>query len=375
MHRPPVRSTQWGRHAVAAAVCAALAGGIANGQTLESLPLARAYGAGVHAYFSGAYDHSYDDLTSVIEADAEPKDPRPRYFRGLAALKMGRLDEAEADFSAGAELEARSLGGFPVSMSLSRVQGFERLQLERHRVRARVALLQQGREREQKRYSGIAEAQADVLRRTRPAERAVDAANPFEPAPQPEPRPAPEPAPEPEPEPEPEPMPEPAEPASPAAEPAAPGGGLEAEPEAGPGAPANSDDPFTPSEPGTPATSDDPFRPAGPGAPGEGSEPVIPEQPATPEEPATAEEPVMPAEPAVPAEPAAPVEPAAPEEPPMPAEPATPDEPAAPEEPVMPAEPAAPGEPAESPDAGDDPPAKPPGEPMAEEGGAAAGGQ
>ena len=107
--------------------------------TIESLPLAAAYGSGVHGYFAGDYDRAYEDLTNAIEAGT--MDPRAYYFRGLAALRLGRSDEAEADFTAGATRESEGMGAWPVARSLERVQGPDRLRLERHRTRARVALL------------------------------------------------------------------------------------------------------------------------------------------------------------------------------------------------------------------------------------------
>jgi hypothetical protein len=170
-----------------------------------SLPLAATYGAGVHSYFAGDYTRSYDDLSAVIQAGSE--DPRPRYFRGLAALQLGRLDEAEADFSEGADLEARGTGAWPVAKALERVQGCDRLRLERHRVRARVATLQEARAAERRRYSEIEDAQSDVLRRWRPTPaESRDKANVFEnppadalPAPEEIPQPAAEPTPEPAP--------------------------------------------------------------------------------------------------------------------------------------------------------------------------------
>jgi hypothetical protein len=66
--------------------------------------LATGYGNGVHAYNEGDYQCSYDELSRVIEAGSN--DPRVFYFRGLAALKLGRMDEADADFQQGANLEA-----------------------------------------------------------------------------------------------------------------------------------------------------------------------------------------------------------------------------------------------------------------------------
>ena len=146
--------------------------------TTESLPLAAAYGSGVHDYFAGQYDASYTNLSQAIEAGTT--DPRAFYFRGLAALKLGRLDEAEADFSAGAAREAEGTGTWPIARSLERVQGCDRLKLERHRVRARVAALQENRRRNELRYLDIERAEPDTLRRRRPVlERAPAPGNPF----------------------------------------------------------------------------------------------------------------------------------------------------------------------------------------------------
>lgn len=192
------------RAGVVAVACGAA---VAAQPTIESLPLAAAYGDGVHAYFAGDYQRAYEDLTQAIEAGSD--DPRAFYFRGLAALRQGRSDEAEADFSAGADRESQGLGAWPVARSLERIQGADRLQLERHRMRARVADLQRRREAQRLRYSQIEAAQPDVLRRRRPvAPRGGDEGNVFEeptPAGQPEPpagEPMPAPAAEPTPEPE-----------------------------------------------------------------------------------------------------------------------------------------------------------------------------
>lgn len=140
--------------------------GAARAQAPENLSLARMYGAGVHAYFAGDFARSYDDLTAAVEA--ESADPRVLYFRGLAALRLGRLDEAEADFSEAARLESNALGAWPVSNALERVQGSDRIRLERHRVRARVAVVQSDRAKERGRYSGIDARQPEVLRGMQP---------------------------------------------------------------------------------------------------------------------------------------------------------------------------------------------------------------
>lgn len=129
-------------------------------------PLSVGYGTGVHAYNAGDYQCSYEELTRVIEAGSN--DPRVFYFRGLAAIKLGRTDEAEADFQQGGNLEADGGGGKSVSRALERVQGCDRLKLEHYRAQARISALQRNREAIRQRYSDIYEAEPDVLRRRRP---------------------------------------------------------------------------------------------------------------------------------------------------------------------------------------------------------------
>jgi hypothetical protein len=108
--------------------CLASAAGVAA----ESAAVLHAYAEGVHAYFAGDYPRSYDALSMSI--DGGSRDARARYFRGLAALRLGRLHEAEADFSEGSRLESRAgVREASVSWALERVQGRERIILERHR--------------------------------------------------------------------------------------------------------------------------------------------------------------------------------------------------------------------------------------------------
>ena len=146
--------------------------------TIESLALSATYGDAVHAYFAGDYQRAYDDLSQVVEAGTI--DPRVYYFRGLASRKLGRLDEAEADFTTGATHEAEGTGSWPVARSLERVQGCDRLALERHRTRARVVSLQVNRRRNALRYLEAERDQPEVLRRRRPVtERPAEEANPF----------------------------------------------------------------------------------------------------------------------------------------------------------------------------------------------------
>lgn len=152
---------------VAAATVVVLGRGAAIAQSFDDLALARLYSTGVHAYFSGDYPRSHADLSAVVEAGC--RDPRALYFRGLAALRLGLFAEAEADFSMGASLEADPFANWPVSQSLERVQGADRIELERYRARARVVAIQHDHAAEAKRYSGIVLEQPDVLRKRRPA--------------------------------------------------------------------------------------------------------------------------------------------------------------------------------------------------------------
>jgi len=132
----------------------------------EPLAVRNAIGDGIHAFHAGDFGRAYDDLTNAIEAGTD--DPRSYYFRGLAALRLGRTSEAEADFTTGADRELATGSMRRVSQSLERVQGTDRLTLERFRARARLGALQREREYHGRRYSTIEDASTDVRRRRRP---------------------------------------------------------------------------------------------------------------------------------------------------------------------------------------------------------------
>jgi len=132
----------------------------------DPLAVRDAIGTGIHAFYEGDFARAHDELTSAVEAGAT--DARAYYFRGLAALKLGRTSEAEADFALGAEREAADGSVLRVSRALERVQGCDRLTLEKHRSRARLVSLQRDREAVGRRYSQIEDATSDVLRRRRP---------------------------------------------------------------------------------------------------------------------------------------------------------------------------------------------------------------
>src|SRR5262245_42525357 len=159
----------------------------------DEVMLGQIYGTGVHSFNQGDYVGAYNALTSAIKGGSN--DPRAYYFRGLAYLKLGRDDEAKADFAKGAELEvADSVNEFPVNRSLERIQGKPRQLLEYYRMTVHAVAVQRQETARQARYEQRAAAEQDVLRRVAPAQlpagpaapvpsippQSEKAANPFE---------------------------------------------------------------------------------------------------------------------------------------------------------------------------------------------------
>lgn len=93
------------------------------------------YTLGVHQYFSEDYQAAYETLARAKLIDGN--DPRPYYFRGLAAYQLGY--DGRLDFEVGARVEARVAGAATlVNRALERVQGPLRLFLEEIRITARL---------------------------------------------------------------------------------------------------------------------------------------------------------------------------------------------------------------------------------------------
>jgi len=121
------------------------------------------YGEGVHSFYAGNFQQSYDYLSEVIEIGTD--DPRVYYFRGLSALRLGSQKDADDDFTKGATFEAERGNTRTVSRALERIQGPDRLLLEQSRSKARLALAERqepqlNRTRQSflsggRRYSGI----------------------------------------------------------------------------------------------------------------------------------------------------------------------------------------------------------------------------
>ncbi len=96
------------------------------------------YGDGVHSFYAGNFQQSYDYLSQVVDIGTD--DPRVYYFRGLSALRLGSQRDADDDFTKGAAFEAERGNTRTVSRALERIQGPDRLLLEQSRSEARLAL-------------------------------------------------------------------------------------------------------------------------------------------------------------------------------------------------------------------------------------------
>jgi hypothetical protein len=83
----------------------------------------------------------------------------------MTLLRMGRATEAEVDMQAGAYLEARAPGGaYAVDRSIQRLQGRDRLALEKVRRRVRFEVEQKRRAETAQRFEQTQRREAEVLR-------------------------------------------------------------------------------------------------------------------------------------------------------------------------------------------------------------------
>ncbi|MCO6455100.1 MAG: hypothetical protein J5I93_07355 [Pirellulaceae bacterium] len=87
------------------------------------------YADAYHLFFQGRYRQSAELLDEAISLEGD--DPRFHYYRGLARLRLGQSDLAQADFQAGGALERH--GRYGVGQALERIQGPERGLIERFR--------------------------------------------------------------------------------------------------------------------------------------------------------------------------------------------------------------------------------------------------
>jgi hypothetical protein len=153
-------------------VAGALAAGIVSPAAthaqnlIQSMPSdpGQYYTQGVHAFFAGRSSQADDLLSRALAID--PNDPRAYYFRGLARLRMGRGNEARTDMQIGASIEAQQPGRFSIGQALERVQGGDRLLLERYRREGAAGAANIRAERDRIRYEQVVQREADVLYRS-----------------------------------------------------------------------------------------------------------------------------------------------------------------------------------------------------------------
>jgi len=122
------------------------------------------YGRGLHEFYSKNYEEAHKHFTASIEQGS--RDPRCFYFRGLAYARLGRPDESTADIKRGAEIElANTELLVSVSQSLQRVQGNDRLAIEKERAAARLEASRKAKALRDAMYEQWKRDEAKVLRK------------------------------------------------------------------------------------------------------------------------------------------------------------------------------------------------------------------
>jgi len=132
------------------------------------------YGKGVHAFF----DRDYEGTVTILLQAEEIKsvDPRPYYFLGLAFLRQEKTDEADQYFKKAAQLEysGRALRDYNVSESLRRIQGEERLRLEKIRTEERSNARIREQQQREARYGSESTASREAIRQLAPPNQRAD---------------------------------------------------------------------------------------------------------------------------------------------------------------------------------------------------------
>ncbi|HUS39680.1 MAG TPA: hypothetical protein VMX74_09530 [Pirellulales bacterium] len=122
--------------------------------------LVQLYGQGVHEYFSGQYHEAQKNLSAAI--DSGSRDPRAYYYRGLVNQRLGYEGAASEDFKMGADLEVRTGVSEAVGRALTRIQGQDRMAVEKHRTDARLVLQRERSQRRRDRYEDAPDRGAAV---------------------------------------------------------------------------------------------------------------------------------------------------------------------------------------------------------------------
>ena len=136
----------------------------------------RIYGRGVHAFF----DRDYEAAVTILLQAEEIKsiDPRPYYFLGLAFLRQDKTEQAVQYFEQAAQLEysGRAARDFRVAEALRRIQGEERLRIEKIRTEERTNAQIREQQHRESRYSSENAAGRDAIRQFAPQNQREDVA-------------------------------------------------------------------------------------------------------------------------------------------------------------------------------------------------------
>lgn len=155
------------RWSVLAALLLVVGGPNSTVRAQDSTEITALYGRGVHAFFAGQPSAAEQMFSECVAAGSN--DPRVYYFLGISRLRQGRQYEADEDLRVGAMLEARDPGlRYGIGNALQRIQGPERITLEKFRREARVDKVQQRRLQTRDRYEQLRSREADVLHRSQP---------------------------------------------------------------------------------------------------------------------------------------------------------------------------------------------------------------
>ena len=155
-------------------VCCLAGAAFVAGTLLVASESDHIYGRGVHAFF----DHNYKETVTILLQAEEVKsnDPRVYYFLGLAYLRQEMNEQADQYFEKAAQLEfnGRSLRDYDVSESLRRIQGTERLRLEKIRTVERVNAQKREQLHRKARYGADNTAEREALRQSTPQNQQED---------------------------------------------------------------------------------------------------------------------------------------------------------------------------------------------------------
>jgi tetratricopeptide (TPR) repeat protein len=151
------------RNFASPAVALMLLVGLAAACAAQDPVLAHFYGSGVHNYYERDWSQAMENLSAAIEGGTD--DPRPYYYRGLTHMQMGNSDAAIRDLQRAAALESADVNqAYPVGRSLERLQGSQRVALERYRAKARAQAYARQVRRDAVRYEQLRRAESQVLR-------------------------------------------------------------------------------------------------------------------------------------------------------------------------------------------------------------------